>query len=134
LRHAACNPLRPPGLIAQVFPTIVLALLIEGRIVITARKHAWLHLARHIVRALAITSGVVVTFACLIIAAGAPIDDSFGYLLAATVVLLLVAFTMLAVDIISSELSDIVLVIIRRARHSADDPPTTSRSLQQRRE
>jgi hypothetical protein len=58
------------GLIAQVFPTLIIALLIEGRLRVTSWRARWLDMLNRVVRFLSIFLGASATFLCLALAGG----------------------------------------------------------------
>lgn len=53
------------GLLAQVFPVLLIAILLEGGFRITRRRKRWVIMALAVVRILAVFSAVGATFACL---------------------------------------------------------------------
>lgn len=70
------------GLIAQVYPVLILAIAIEGQ------KHEeslpfpkWLRITRHMVRLFAVNGGLLSTFTCLLIVGGHQEVTPFAYFL-----------------------------------------------------
>lgn len=54
------------GLIAQVYPALLIAILLEGRLPVAEHRHRWVLMAVHVTKLAAILGGTLSTFLCLV--------------------------------------------------------------------
>lgn len=113
------------ALIAQVFPTLLIAILIEGRIRIQAEVVwiPWYNLAAQLLRGVAVIAGAVTTFMCLSIASGSIQPSQFNnWLVTAAAWALLVALMAAVGHIIGTEKTGVgaQLAAWRKAKKEKD--------------
>jgi hypothetical protein len=91
------------GLVAQVFPTLLIAILIEGRLGPALSWARWVNLVLHYLRMLAILGATASTFACLNIARSGNGDEFTDWVVNITAYLLLIATAAMAGTVMGGE-------------------------------
>lgn len=94
------------GLIAQAFPTLMIAILIEGRVSIQKQNTwgPWFNLVAQAVRGLAVVLAMGATFQCLGVASGTtPPSAGVNVIVTVTAWVLMFAFCLAAGHIIGNE-------------------------------
>lgn len=104
------------GLVAQVFPTLLIALLIEGRLGRSWHWGRWLNVIVHSVRVAAILGATASTFACLNVARAGKGDEVTDWLVNITAYLLLVATAAMAGMVMGRERTEILTDFRARKR------------------
>lgn len=108
------------ALIAQVFPTLLIALLLEGRYLPPIGSAPWFNLVHFIVRYVAIVGAAASTFACLSVAGTKVASDWTDLIVAGTTWALVCAVALLSANVLGVEGHKVFSAIRKK------DPETSS--------
>lgn len=111
------------ALISQVFPTLVIALMLEIRFLRGPKWVAWINVLHHAVRWMAIVGAIISTFACLEIAGGKPPSGLDPWIVNLSMYALMFAFTFMAGAILGRESNEVGEILREKRERTPTDAP-----------
>ena len=106
------------GLIAQVFPALLIALLVEGRVSPVSREVRWTLLLIYCVRYIAIVGATMSTFYCLFVAGSRAESESLDWIVSISGLFMFLSMSFMNGTVMGSEQSGVMSLFKKQSQES----------------